>query len=122
MKETIIYNSKFLEKPDVTKIQEYIDYCDERASKAYKQLHEFRKDKEIVKLENEIENIRNHSLQVLTDKEKERIKEFRNRHYNKCNNGGTYWFQLTGTGIGTAITIKCDMCGEEEDITDTESW
>lgn len=33
-----------------------------------------------------------------------------------------YLYELTGTGIGTAITIKCPVCGEEKDITDYDCW
>ena len=31
-------------------------------------------------------------------------------------------YRYTPTGIGTGITIRCNYCGEEEDITDYSTW
>ena len=65
----------------------------------------------------------------LSDKELERLENFRERHYKKCaeplhskNVGNTYIYDLIGTGIGTIIKVTCPLCGESEDITDTSSW
>ena len=49
-------------------------------------------------------------------------KAFKDSHYESCKNGGKYLYELTGTGIGTAITIKCPVCGEEKNITDYDCW
>ena len=35
--------------------------------------------------------------------------------------GGRLSYQFTPTGLGTAITVKC-ACGEEENLTDYDSW
>lgn len=123
MEKTIITNDgKFIREPNLQEVQNYIDYCIECANKANAQLAEYRKDKDIQELEKEIENLRNHSLYFMNDIELKRAKAFREKHYKSCKNGGTYWYKLTGTGIGTAISIKCDTCGAEEDITDDRDW
>ena len=118
----VIYNNKMIEKPNLQKIQDYIDYCEESKQEVYKKLREYSKDKEIQSLQNELNDLKNNALYVMTDKEKTSAMIFKNDHYKKCKNSGTYLYKLTGTGIGTAITIKCDKCEEELDITDTESW
>lgn len=44
------------------------------------------------------------------------------RHWKSCNNPSNFIYDLTGTGIGTVIKIKCPVCGEEQDITDYDCW
>ncbi len=80
------------------------------------------KDDEIVKAKNEAEYYRRHSLHELSDDEVKKISGFRNRHYKSCKNAGTYIFELAGTGIGEAISIKCPVCGQEENVTDYSNW
>ena len=87
-----------------------------------KKCEEFRKDEEIQKLEAEIEQLRRLSLHVMSEKEREDEQSFRNAHYDKCDNGNDYVYELIGTGIGTVISIKCPVCGEVKDITDIRSW
>lgn len=90
-----------------------------------KKYQEYERDKEIQSLKAEIDKVRNRSLMQLSDKELEAVRCFRNGHYIKHGGGkalNTYIYTLTGTGIGTVISIKCPVCGEEEDITDIESW
>lgn len=86
------------------------------------QLSNWNKDDEIQKAHKEADWYKRNSLITLSDNEVAAIKEFKNRHYNSCHNGSTYQYELTGTGIGTAIKIKCPKCGEEIDITDYSSW
>lgn len=50
------------------------------------------------------------------------VEQFRNQHYVSCGNGSRYIFELTGTGIGEAISIQCPVCGERKDVTDVENW
>lgn len=90
-------------------------------------LREYNKDKEIQKLQDQIKYMQSHSLCHLSDLEKERIYNFTNKHYElhkdgKKLTGSTYQYTLSGTGIGTIIEIKCPICGEEEDVTDTSNW
>ena len=61
----------------------------------------------------------------LTDLEEERLEEFYDEHCNcpfASSAGGKYTFIITPTGFGPCTSIKCNSCGEEEDITDEESW
>lgn len=36
--------------------------------------------------------------------------------------GGHYSFLVTPTGLGSIVSIKCNACGEMEDITNNENW
>lgn len=87
-----------------------------------KQLNEWNKDEEIQKANERAEYYRGHSLHELSDKEAKRIADFRKSHYASCKNAGTFIFELAGTGIGEAISIKCPVCGAEENVTDYDNW
>lgn len=94
-----------------------------------KRLREYNKDAEIVKRDQRIRDLYDHSLQQMSDLEVQRAREFREKHLARCCGNGKYkglgstWiYTLTGTGIGMCIEIKCPICGESEDITDTDSW
>lgn len=112
----------FIQKPDIDRIQRYIDWCEKSVRNANDRVAEYNKDTEIQKLQNELKYIEHNSLQVMSNMECQRSEQFRNEHYERCGNGNVYWYKLAGTGVGTAITIKCDKCGEELDITDIDSW
>ena len=88
----------------------------------------FNKDDRIQELTKELKHTLRNSLMNMSDKEYEADRQFRTRHWamhnggkSKCD-GNTYWYELSGTGIGTCIKIKCPICEEEKDITDTDSW
>lgn len=55
-----------------------------------------------------------------------RLKAFKDKHAESCPGistiGGKFTYIFTPTGIGTAIVVRCNACGEEEDITDINSW
>lgn len=87
-----------------------------------KQLAEWNKDEEIQKANKLAAFYRGHSLHELSDKEAKRIADFRKSHYASCKNAGTFLFELAGTGIGEAISIKCPVCGVEENVTDYDNW
>ena len=87
-----------------------------------KQLSEWNKDAEIQKANERADYYRGHSLHELSDKEAKSIAAFRKAHYASCKNAGTYQFELTGTGIGEAISIRCPVCGAEENVTDYDTW
>lgn len=62
-----------------------------------------------------------------SQKEKDRYKQFEQRHMhnrltNKYNGGRAPYLIPTATGIGTHLKVVCPICGESEDITDTEAW
>lgn len=83
---------------------------------------EWNKDEEIQKARKSAEYFRGHSLHELSDKEARCVAEFRRAHYESCRNASTFVFELAGSGIGEAISIKCPVCGAEENVTDYESW
>lgn len=87
-----------------------------------RQLAEWDKDEEIKKANELASYYRIHSLHELSEKEAERIAEFREKHYASCHNAGTYRFELTGTGIAEAISIECPVCGAKEDVSDYDVW
>ena len=93
-----------------------------------KKIREYNKDDEIVKRDQKIRSLYDHSLLQMSDTEVLRNKEFIGRHFRACCEGGkksrgnTWIYTLTGTGIGTCIEIKCPICGKSEDITDTDNW
>lgn len=84
---------------------------------------EFNEAEEIQKAIRERDDLRRHALLILTDKEREDLHAFREEHYRLHRpRGSTYVYTITGTGIGTAISIKCPICGAEKDVTDYKSW
>lgn len=95
---------------------------------AWQRVKDYNKDTEVAKRDAEIERLRKNSLLIMSDKETAAYKAFIQKHYELHNGGkfrargNTYQYELTGTGIGTVIKIKCPICGEQEDITDTDSW
>lgn len=103
-------------------LQEEFDYVCEEKRRLYQTLTEWNKDDELKRLSKVAEWYRSHSLETLSDNELCAIKEFRKKHYNSCGNGSTYQYELTGTGVGTAVKIRCPKCGEEKEVTDYESW
>ena len=85
-------------------------------------LNSYNKDEEIAKLKTETDELRDNSLIVLYPKEKDRIKAFKQKHYEKCSNSNEYTYHMTGTGIGTVVKVQCPVCKEIQDVTDVESW
>lgn len=106
-------------------IRELEDECNsllEDRDDLIEELRSWNRDVEIQKLEEQIRWYRAHSLQMLSDKEKESIQEFIESHFHSCNNGSTYQYELAGTGIGTVIKIRCPICQQEKNITDYSTW
>ena len=59
--------------------------------------------------------------------EKDRYLKFQDRHIHdratsRANGGKCPYLIPTGTGIGVILKVVCPICGEMEDITDTEVW
>ena len=62
-----------------------------------------------------------------SQKEKDRYLQFEQKHMHnraelKANGGRAPYLIPTGTGIGVILKVVCPICGESEDITDTEVW
>lgn len=63
----------------------------------------------------------------LSNLEEKRAERFKNRHLEcarKCPStiGGNIDYIFTPTSVGTAVLIRCYLCGEEENITDYDLW
>lgn len=121
-KEIIIGDPEKNIQQSVESIKQSVNYL-VRDNKALRsQIKEFNKDAEIQAKDKELKSVRDHALCVMSDKESKARRAFVERHYKSCGNAGTYIYELSGTGIGTVIKIKCPVCGVEEDITDIDSW
>jgi hypothetical protein len=63
----------------------------------------------------------------LNEREKESAEIFEKKHLNCAKKhpstiGGAVTYCFTPTGVGLSISIKCNVCNKEKDITDYESW
>lgn len=82
----------------------------------------------ITELKEQLWDLRRHALTVFSDNELAAERNFIDEHYKRHNChlnrslGNTWIYTITQTGIGAATSIKCPICGEEQDITDTEAW
>lgn len=89
------------------------------------QVETFNAQDEVKKANKRADRIASMSLHVLSDDEMASAKLFRDKHYKSCQSGKmstTFEYILTGTGIGTAIEIRCPVCGHTENITDYSNW
>ena len=68
-------------------------------------LNRYDKEAGIKAKEDEIRSIQQRAITVLSPKEYERDKAFRDRHYQLCKNGSRFIYDLQGTGIGTGVKI-----------------
>lgn len=99
------------------------EYEKKAAKEARERVTEYNQAEEIKKRDEEINNLRSHSLWLMSDKEVKANRDFIQRHYDKHPKRFlTYNYSMTGTGIGTSVVISCPICNESEDITDTDSW
>jgi hypothetical protein len=62
-----------------------------------------------------------------TLKEYKQIQAFKEKHKNCIRKnpttiGGGFSYIFTPTGIGTAVSIKCNICNEDENCTDYDCW
>ena len=65
--------------------------------------------------------------QFASQKELDAYNDFTSRHMHdrltsKYNYGRAPYLIPTAVGIGTNLKVVCPICGESEDITDTEAW
>ena len=60
--------------------------------------------------------------------ELDKVNEFKKKHCKSCTSkqnltAGEYWsYKFIPSGIGTTVIVKCNLCGEEEDITNYDCW
>lgn len=65
---------------------------------------------------------------TITGAELEAVEEFKTKHRASCASkqnltAGEYWsYTFIPGGIGTVTIVKCNLCGEEEDVTYVSNW
>ena len=109
------------------KVKQEYHNMEARLADFVNEMTEWNKDEEIQLARYEAKTARENALVILSPIEKQRIEEFRRKHYKTCAqphkmSGSTYIYTITGTGIGEIVEIQCPVCGEKVDITDLESW
>lgn len=88
-------------------------------------LRTFNSQEEVRRANEYADRVRRMSLHVFSEKEMAAAEQFRKEHFASCQSNSratSFEYVLTGTGIGTAITIRCPMCGKEKNITDYSNW
>lgn len=88
-------------------------------------------EKEIYQLHQKITSLQERLAlsygEFASQKEKEAYDNFNKKHMHerllfKYNNGRIPYIIPTHVGIDTVLTVVCPICGETENITDTEAW
>ena len=90
------------------------------------------RDKDLWKQRCEIDGGTNQRFE-LTDNESKAAAKFREEHSHKEDFkkegkvafsalGMQFTYEITPGGLGNAVIIKCNKCGEAKDITDSENW
>ena len=82
-------------KEAIEDIVDYVNFCNKETETAKQKLAEYNKDIELEKKDKRIKYLHEHSLLQLSDKELKDEKEFRQKHYEKCKNKGTYIYEIT---------------------------
>lgn len=87
----------------------------------------FNEADEIKKHADAVKDIRKRSLLVMTEKEVQSEIRFRDEHTHFRGTKmslfhSTFQYEITGTGVGTILKIRCPQCGQEQDITDYDAW
>lgn len=112
--------SKQTHKKLLGNLDYYIDNLLKSNQELREQLSNYNKEDEIEKLKRQISEIQKYSVHIMSEKENDDAKVFRDEHYNSCKSNITY--TLEGTGIGTAISVKCKGCNTVKNITDVDNW
>lgn len=117
----------------LTQLADYVAESEERRDKAIKQVKEFNKDEEIVKLKKQLEQkenrIKNSRTFVILPEEVKAIEEWQEQHVKEKHGGneyagaigGRYSYKFTPTSIGTFGSIICS-CGEKFDFADGSNF
>lgn len=130
LKSSVVYSEEELS----TAVKDTVNYYETEA-KRYKKLYtewkkkgmELANDELIDQIQALTEQLRLSYGSFSSQKEKDRYLQFEQRHMHnraesKANGGRAPYLIPTGTGIGTVLKVVCPICGESEDITDTEVW
>ena len=83
--------------------------------KEYKEaLASYSKDDEIQKLQKEIQWTREHSIQMLSDVEMRKLRQFRCEH-SHCNQ---FCYLIGYNGIENSVQVSCKKCRTHLDLSD----
>ena len=117
----------------LTALADYVAESEEKRDKAIKQLEEFNKDEEIVKLKEQLQNkqekIKNSQVFIIEPEEVELIRKWKTQHEAEEHGGnsyagavgGRYTYEFVPTSIGTVGVVKC-TCGKHFDFTSYDKW
>lgn len=121
MDNVILKMSKSKFNKNLEDIREYVEYLEGSNRELRNEMKNFRAEDEIKILEDRNRELVRNSIHILSTEEKEEYDKFCDEHRTKCERVYTSYV-ITGTGIGTNIAVKCNICGEEKDITDYTNW
>ena len=117
----------------LTALADYIIESEERRDRAIKQLEEFNKDEEIVRLQKQIEQSKETAKNTITfsitPEQVEAIRTWKKEHEAEAHGGseyagaigGRYTYEFTPTSIGTFGSIRCG-CGAKFAFDDGSDW
>lgn len=126
-----------LKEQAIKSFEEYIKYVDSLESQIrdlqYKNkvlLNSAREiaEKDLIEENNRLKDELKFSIgQFFSQRELDDYNAFCKNHIHdrttsKVNGGKAPYVIQEGTGIGVITKVKCPICGEEKDITDTEVW
>lgn len=97
---------------------EYITEENKQLESKIEELKNLNRDKEIERLKEELNQTHKDSIYILSKEQKQKIKEFKEEH--NCHEIGKdrYSLIITSNELFDAIEIKCNICGQSEDLTD----
>lgn len=115
-------------------VRDSVEYYSEMSDRAFETARKTREEvkaeviNEYAKENEEIKaKLKYAVVQLGSDLELERYKQFCHDHEKcletcKANWGRTPYVRQTGTGIGVASVVVCQVCGAQQDITDFNNW
>ena len=115
-------NQKTKYENAITSIQDYVETLEDARDSLRDKLDTYNRNEELSKLRDDLYEAKRNSLLQLNATERERLADFKHKHYKECGNSGDFEYRVTGTGVGSIIKVKCTKCMDIEDITDFESW
>lgn len=105
-------------------LTEYVDDLKQtikNKDKEIDRLNNFNRDEEIEKYKKEIARLHKNSLYIFSDRQMQKIKEFREEHYKKCE-CSYYDIIVSPTEIEDSVKIECFECGEQLDLNEYYKW
>lgn len=130
LKSSVVYSEKELSTAVIDTIHYYKEQY-HRVEEENKKLKDNAYEFVYEQLRNEMDSLREQLRlsygSFSSQKEKDRYLQFEKRHMHmraesKADGGRAPYLIPTGTGIGIILKVVCPICGESEDITDTEVW